>query len=103
MKELLNTTITEYLEERTLGALNHEEMNALGNAVGLIAYYGGTLDMKQLAYFSGMSPQKFVKDIQFIIGKFYHDELYSQARDSAIWETGERLKREEFLIAIAAG
>ena len=103
MKELLNKTVLEYLEERTNGELTHEETNALGNAISLIAYYGGMLDMKQLAYYSGMSSQKFNKDISSILCKFYRLELYSGADDRAIWAESERLRREEFLIAIAAG
>ena len=94
MKELLNRTTLNYLRDRAGGVLTPEETNILGNAINLIAEYGGMLDTKQLAYYAGTGTRKLTLTIQSAISKFMHNELY--------WEKA-RPTREKFLLALAAG
>ena len=102
MRKLLNVVAREYLERRTKGALTEKEMNELGNTLCLTAYYGGVLEMKQLARYAGVNPQKFSKDIRKIVDKFYGKRLYTRAMDEQIWS--ERTPElESFLASMAAG
>lgn len=103
MKELLNKTCLDYLGERMHGMLpSNDEINILGNAISLIAYYGDMPEMKNLAHFVGMGHRKFTREVQDIIYQFYDEEIYLRDRDQNLWR-GARASKEEFLIAMAAG
>lgn len=103
MRKLLNVVARDYLEQRMQHALDEKEMDELGNALCLIAYYGGMLDMRRLAHYAGETTRKFASDIRKIAGKFYSKKLYRRAEDRQIWEDRAPGQTEGFLIALAAG
>lgn len=98
MRDLINGTVQEFLSVRM--NLDSVQQNTLGNAIELLAYYGGMLNIKDIASFSGLSTERFLKDIRSITGEIHYGDMFNRAKDNHRWV--DRPSTEEFLCSMTA-
>lgn len=101
MKELKDSTTAAYIISRT-GLKEGEELDVLGNAVCLTAYYGDMLEIDQIAFFCGMTKRKFRKKLQNALDTIYFvTGALELSSDSYLWEIKPDVY--EFVYSMAAG